>query len=209
MPDELTHEVLAAKLRASRRAVELSQQQVSDRTAIPRTAMSDIERGVRRVDALELVALAEAYGQPVTHYLGDTLANPAGPGALAERLSRITSDLESYLERRAREIAEPLIRTADEAARELVAQAQREVQRQEDLVAELRRQWGAAERRAQRAEHQLGVVHRGGWCDTCDAARRAGSDNTRQPTAGSTSSYVPSVAESLAPADESPERTTG
>ena len=49
---------LAQRLRDTREYLDLSQQFVSDQTGIPRSAISDIERGERRVDSLELKRLA-------------------------------------------------------------------------------------------------------------------------------------------------------
>ena len=50
--------------------LELSQQYVSDKTGIPRSAISDIERGERRVDSLELKKFSKLFGYPVSYFLG-------------------------------------------------------------------------------------------------------------------------------------------
>lgn len=172
-PASITPAVLADRLRQARVAAGLSQQYVADATGLPRSGLSDIERGERRVDALELAALAAVYGQPIDHLLGDAPATATGPEVLAARLEQITSDLDGYLERRVWEIAEPRIQQAHEAARELVTQAQRAEQRQRDLVDELRRQYDAAVRRAQRAEHKTGFSHAGRErCPECDIPRK-------------------------------------
>lgn len=176
-PATVTPAVLAERLRQARVATGFSQQYVADATGLPRSGLSDIERGERRVDALELAALAAVYGQPIDHLLGDAPATPVGPEALAAQLEQITSDLDGYLERRAWEISEPHIQRAHEAARELVTQAQRAEQRQRDLVDELRRQYDAAVRRAQRAEHKTGFNHAGReQCPECDATRKTPSN---------------------------------
>lgn len=175
-PTAITPAVLANRLRQARAAAGFSQQHVADLAGLPRSGLSDIERGERRVDALELAALAAIYCQPVDHLLGDAPAAAAGPEALAARLEQITSDLDGYLERRAWEIADPHIQRAHKAARELVTQAQREEQRQRDLVDELRRQFNAAVRRAQRAEHKTGFSHAGReQCPECDVTRKTPS----------------------------------
>jgi transcriptional regulator with XRE-family HTH domain len=72
-PDEAQQ--LARRLREAREFTNLSQQFVSDQTGIPRSAISDIERGSRRVESIELKRLAELYRMPVGYLLGD--ATPA------------------------------------------------------------------------------------------------------------------------------------
>lgn len=66
--DELA--ALAARLREVREYLDLSQQYVSDKTGIPRSAISDIERGQRKVDSLELKKLSKLYGYPISYFLG-------------------------------------------------------------------------------------------------------------------------------------------
>jgi transcriptional regulator with XRE-family HTH domain len=64
-------EVLAQRLREAREFANLSQQFVSRQTGIPRSAISDIERGARRVESLELKRFAELYRMPVSYFLGE------------------------------------------------------------------------------------------------------------------------------------------
>ncbi len=61
--------LLGARLKDVREYLNLSQQYVCDRTGIPRSAVSDIERGARRVDSLELKKLARLYSYPVAYFL--------------------------------------------------------------------------------------------------------------------------------------------
>lgn len=61
---------LARKLREAREYVNLSQQFVAEQTGIPRTAISDIERGSRKVESLELKRLAELYRMPLDFFFG-------------------------------------------------------------------------------------------------------------------------------------------
>ena len=65
---------LARRLREAREYVNLSQQFVAEQTGIPRSAISDIERGSRRVESLELKRLAELYRMPIGFFLE---TNPA------------------------------------------------------------------------------------------------------------------------------------
>jgi transcriptional regulator with XRE-family HTH domain len=74
---------LARKLREAREYVNLSQQFVAEQTGIPRSAISDIERGTRRVESLELKRLAELYRMPVEFFFG-TDPDPEAAGEVAD-----------------------------------------------------------------------------------------------------------------------------
>jgi transcriptional regulator with XRE-family HTH domain len=79
---------LATRLREAREYLNLSQQFVADKTGIPRSAVSDIERGVRKVDSLELRKLARLYTYPVGYFLGEEEA-----GDDVRMLARAVTDL--------------------------------------------------------------------------------------------------------------------
>lgn len=87
---------LARRLRESREFVNLSQQFVAEQTAIPRSAISDIERGTRRVESLELKRLAELYRMPVDYFLGteppDDIAGDKGDPTM-RALARATGEM--------------------------------------------------------------------------------------------------------------------
>lgn len=87
---------LARRLRESREFVNLSQQFVAEQTAIPRSAISDIERGTRRVESLELKRLAELYRMPVDYFLGtdppDDIAGDTGDPTM-QALARATGEM--------------------------------------------------------------------------------------------------------------------
>ncbi|GCE01855.1 helix-turn-helix domain-containing protein [Embleya hyalina] len=74
---------LGQKLRSTRDYLGLSQQQVSERTGIPRSAVSDIERGVRKVDTMELKKLARLYRLSTSYFLDEDEDADAGEHALA------------------------------------------------------------------------------------------------------------------------------
>jgi transcriptional regulator with XRE-family HTH domain len=61
---------LAIRLKGVREYLGLSQQFVASSTGIARAAISEIERGNRRVDSLELRKLAKLYQHPVSYFLG-------------------------------------------------------------------------------------------------------------------------------------------
>ena len=74
---------LAMRLREAREYLGLAQQLVAERTGIPRVAISAIENGRRRVDALELEKLARLYRHPVPYFLGHELEEAPDVLALA------------------------------------------------------------------------------------------------------------------------------
>ena len=64
-------EALGARLRGVREYLNLSQEAVASATGIPRSAVSDIERGKRKVDSLELRKFARLYRYSVAYLLGE------------------------------------------------------------------------------------------------------------------------------------------
>jgi transcriptional regulator with XRE-family HTH domain len=82
---------LAERLKSVREYLNFSQQYVSERTGLPRSAISDIERGERKVSTLELQRLANLYGYRAAYFLdGDDAGALDGP---ATALAREASDL--------------------------------------------------------------------------------------------------------------------
>lgn len=86
-------EALAQRLREAREYLNLSQQFVADQTGLPRSAISDIERGTRRVDSLELKQLAALYRRPMAFFLGDE-DESAEIVVATEALARVTKGME-------------------------------------------------------------------------------------------------------------------
>ena len=84
--------LLSDRLKKTREYLNFSQQWVSERTGIPRTAISEIERGSRRVDSLELKKLARLYRYPVGYFLDEDLDAIPAEHALAG-LPRQLTDL--------------------------------------------------------------------------------------------------------------------
>jgi len=86
-------EGLAARLRDAREYLNLSQQFVADQTGLPRSAISDIERGVRRVDSLELKRLAALYRMAPSYFLGEDDSEVAGSDPTSAALARATREM--------------------------------------------------------------------------------------------------------------------
>ena len=83
---------LGERLREVRKYLGLKQEEVATHVKIPRTALSDIESGQRRVEALELARLAKLYRQPVSYFTGEDAAAAALPVDVAH-IARQAADL--------------------------------------------------------------------------------------------------------------------
>jgi transcriptional regulator with XRE-family HTH domain len=65
---------LGVRLREAREYLGLSQDEVAKAVDLPRSAVSLIENGQRKIDALELKKFAELYQRPVGEFTGDVEA---------------------------------------------------------------------------------------------------------------------------------------
>lgn len=92
MSDEEERRNLGERLREARRYLGLKQEEVALYLKIPRTALTDIESGQRRVEAIELTRLARLYRQPVGHFTGEDDASASLPADVAH-LARRVADL--------------------------------------------------------------------------------------------------------------------
>ena len=90
--------LLAERLREAREYLGLPQQFVADQTGIPRVAISAIENGKRRVEAIELETLARLYKHPVAYFLEGSVETPPEITALAREARDLTqADREEVL----------------------------------------------------------------------------------------------------------------
>ena len=62
--------IMGERLREAREYLGFSQEEVAKYLDVSRSALSNIETGQRKVDALELKKLANLYKRPVTHFTG-------------------------------------------------------------------------------------------------------------------------------------------
>src|SRR6266446_2286549 len=83
---------LGDRLREARKYLGLKQGDVATYLKIPRTALTDIESGQRRVEAIELTRLAKLYRQPVAYFTGEDEASASLPVDVAH-LARRVADL--------------------------------------------------------------------------------------------------------------------
>jgi transcriptional regulator with XRE-family HTH domain len=83
---------LGAGLRTAREYLGLSQEEVAKYLGVPRTALSQLESGQRRIDALELKKLAQLYKRPVAHFTGEATVSEEMPDDVAH-LARTAAGL--------------------------------------------------------------------------------------------------------------------
>jgi transcriptional regulator with XRE-family HTH domain len=83
-PAEPDRRALGERLREARDYIGLKQEDVAKHLGIPRSALSNIEAGQRKVDALELTRLAKIYQRPVAWFTDeDGLVDKEMPAEVA------------------------------------------------------------------------------------------------------------------------------
>jgi transcriptional regulator with XRE-family HTH domain len=90
--EESDRKQLGIRLREAREYLGLLQEEVANYLGIPRTALSHIESGRRRIDALELKRIAMFYKQPVGYFTGENLIEEGLPKDVAH-LARAAAGL--------------------------------------------------------------------------------------------------------------------
>lgn len=90
--DQEARRAMGERLREARRYLGLKQDEVAQYLKIQRSALSEIETGNRRVEALELNRLAKLYRQPVSYFIGEDDAAADLPVDVAH-LARRAADL--------------------------------------------------------------------------------------------------------------------
>jgi transcriptional regulator with XRE-family HTH domain len=83
---------LGERLKDARKYLGLKQDEVAIYLKIPRTALTDIENGQRRVEAIELTRLAKLYRQPIGYFTGEKGSSGDLPIDIAH-LARRAADL--------------------------------------------------------------------------------------------------------------------
>lgn len=91
--------VLGARLKEAREYIGLKQEQVAAHLGVPRTAVSDFEKGKRTVSAIELKKLAHLYQRPVQFFTGDDLSVPEDVAFLARTATALSDRDRQELQR--------------------------------------------------------------------------------------------------------------
>lgn len=85
-------QVLGERIRRAREGLGLSQEELAERVDKDQRAISDYERGERRVPAIDLPVLAIALDVPIMYfYQGELKANDLGRAVL-EQMNRLESE---------------------------------------------------------------------------------------------------------------------
>ena len=82
--ESAAHERLCEQLRALRTRAGLTQSALAERLGVRQTVVSEYERGQRRIDVLELRAIAVALGRPAAAVVAQLDALDAVLAALGE-----------------------------------------------------------------------------------------------------------------------------
>jgi transcriptional regulator with XRE-family HTH domain len=85
-PTEADRQALGDRLKQAREYIGLKQDDVAKTLGIPRSALSNIEAGIRKVDAIELARLAKLYQRPVAWFTGE---DPAATSEVAEEVAHV------------------------------------------------------------------------------------------------------------------------
>lgn len=89
--DEFDRVKMGKRLREVRQYINLPQEIVAHHVGIPWTALSQIESGRRKVDALELKKIAELYKYPVAYFTGETSIVTEATEDIAELIRSATN----------------------------------------------------------------------------------------------------------------------
>lgn len=95
MHDDEIRAHIANRLKQARQYVGLSQQEAGDAVQLNRTAIVQIEKGERRVEALELKRFSTTYQRPIEYFTGDPTAENALGGSSLRALARMAQGLEA------------------------------------------------------------------------------------------------------------------
>lgn len=93
--DDDARQRLGERLRDARKYLGLKQEEVATYLKLPRTALTDIENGQRRVEAIELTRLARLYRQSVDYLTGEdegTAALPPDVAHLARKAAALSEE---------------------------------------------------------------------------------------------------------------------
>lgn len=88
-------ESLGERLRQAREYLGFSQEEIAAHIGIPRSALSMMETGQRKVDALELTRIASIYKKPVGYFTGEFAVETDDPAVVVhvQHLARKVAEL--------------------------------------------------------------------------------------------------------------------
>ena len=89
---DVDRQLLGSRLKEAREYLELSQDEVAKALDLPRPAISLIEAGQRKVEAIELKKLAAIYQRPIGYFTGEPSAHATVPETV-QHLARAAAKL--------------------------------------------------------------------------------------------------------------------
>lgn len=89
--DKHERALIGQRLQDARKYLGFTQEEVADYLSVTRTALVEIEKGNRKIEALELKKLAQLYKQPITHFTGEDAATSALPADVAHLARKAAS----------------------------------------------------------------------------------------------------------------------
>jgi transcriptional regulator with XRE-family HTH domain len=92
-PGEEERKALGTRLKEAREYLGFSQDDVAKYLGVPRTAISLMENGQRKVEVLELKKLAALYKKPVGYFTGEEEETETTFGSDVKHLARKVSEL--------------------------------------------------------------------------------------------------------------------
>jgi transcriptional regulator with XRE-family HTH domain len=84
---DTNRQALGERLKEAREYLGLKQDDVAKKLGIPRSALSNIEAGSRKVDAIELAQLAKLYQRPVAWFTGEDSSDT--PNKMPEEVAHV------------------------------------------------------------------------------------------------------------------------
>jgi len=106
MTDDARIEI-GAKLKQARDYLNISQEEAAEAANIPRSAISLIESGQRKLDFMELMSLAKLYQRPMAYFTDDSFDVQPDPNAAV--FARKYSDLSANDQKELEQFAEFLL----------------------------------------------------------------------------------------------------
>lgn len=83
--------LIGQRLQDARKYLGFTQEEVAGYIGVIRTALVEMEKGNRKIEALELKKLAQLYKQPITHFTGEDAATSALPADVAHLARKAAS----------------------------------------------------------------------------------------------------------------------
>lgn len=89
--DKHERQLIGQRLQDARKYLGFTQEEAAAFLGVNRTALVEIEKGNRKIEALELKKLALLYKQPITHFTGEDTSTSGLPADVAHLARKVAS----------------------------------------------------------------------------------------------------------------------